>query len=284
MAKRPSDEMDPFDDPFDNEIDDSDIENLRIPDTDDPFDDIDDTDIPIDDEETPKRPKESTGYRPRPTVGQMIVGAIQVIVFAAIFLAIFLALGFGAVFGGQKVGLVPTRAPGGTGPLIALLPTAGAAQPQNSGNQPTAAPQGAPTTVPTPVATTDTSCSKAADWWNDPQVQSAYQYFAGQALNDTRSSDKVPALLVQMKIRRDFVANYQPNGKPLDACLNDAQAALLKGFDATIEAARAIGAKDATALATQQDNATKAYQDLAAALGKFGVSVNLTPVAPTSGA
>jgi len=277
MAKRPSDDIDPFDD-LDNEIDDADIDSLRIPDTgDDPFDDLDDIDdeaIALD-EDAPKRPRQASGYQARPTPGQIIVGAIQVIVFALIFLVIFLALGFGAVFGGQKVGLVPTRAPGGSGMLINLLPTAGAAPSQNNGSQPTTAPTSAPTA---PTATPDASCAKAADWWNSQQIQSTYQYFAGQALNDARAGKFTSsAILEQMNIHRGIAANY-----PIDPCLKDAQAALLKGFDATVEAARAIGAKDATTAATQQDNATAAFNEMAADLGKFGISVNLTPIPPTA--
>ncbi|MEO8394661.1 MAG: hypothetical protein ABI700_16825, partial [Chloroflexota bacterium] len=250
--------------------------SLRLSDTDDPFDtEIDDSDMEV---ETPKRPNQPGAYRPRPTVGQIIVGVIQVIVFSAIFLAIFLAVGFGAVFGGQKVGLVPTRAPGGSGPLIALLPTAGPAQPQNNGDSPTAAPQNAPTAAP--VATTDASCASASDWWNSQQVQSNYQYFAGTAINDARGSDKIPALLEAMRIKRNFVDSFQLNGKPLDVCLTDAKAALIKGFDATIEAARAIGAKDDAALTTQQANASQAFQDMALALRKYGVVATLvTPAA-----
>ncbi|MBI1256942.1 MAG: hypothetical protein GC204_05685 [Chloroflexi bacterium] len=277
MAKRPSDDFDPFDD-FGSDLDDSDIDSLRITDSDnDAFDDLPDMDddVDVDDEGAPKPPKADV-YRPRPTVGQIIVGAIQVIVFAAIFLVIFLAIGFGAVFGGQKVGLVPTRAPGGSGPLLALLPTAGAAS--ASGDEATAAPN-APTATPLPpTATPDASCASATDWWNSQQVQSNYQYFAAAAINDARNSDKVPALLEQMRIRRNFVANV-----PIDPCLNDAQSALLKGFDATIEAARAIGAKDSDALATQQASATQAFNDMATALRKYGVTVMLE-VQPTPGA
>ncbi len=276
MAKRPSDDFDPFDEPFDNEIDDSDIDSLRLSDTDDPFDaEIDDSDMEVD---APKRPDQPGAYRPRPTIGQTIGGVIQVIFFSVIFLAIFLALGFGAVFGGQKVGLVPTRAPGGSGPLMALLPTAGPAQPQNNGNAPTVAPQDAPTA--TPVATTDASCASANEWWDSQQVQNNYQYFTAAAINEARNSDRISALLEQMRIKRNFVESFQLNGKPLDACLNDAKTALLKGFDATIEAARAIGAKDDSALTTQQANARQAFQDMALALRKYGVVVTLaTPAA-----
>lgn len=280
MAKRPSEENDPFDDPFDNEIDDSDIDSLRITninDDDDPFDsDIDDSDLDVD---APKRPKQASAGRSRPTIGQIIVGAIQVIVIAVIALAIFLGLSFGAVFGGQRLGLVPTRAPGGSGPLIALIPTAAPTQSPSEAQQASAAPQNAPTAPPAvPTATPDASCAKAADWWQSQQVQSNYQYFTAQALNDVRAGKfTTSAILEQMNIHRGIVANY-----PIDPCLKDAQAALLGAFDATIEAGRAIGAKDDAALATQQANASKAYDDMAADLRKFGVTVTLA-APPTPG-
>jgi len=270
MAKQP-DDFDPFDD-FGSDIDDADIDSLRIDDADDIDVDVDDADV-----KTAIRPRQETVYRPRPTIGQIIVGLIQVILFAVIFLAIFLAVGFGAVFGGQKVGLVPTRAPGGSGMLISLLPTAGA-PPSNTA--PTEAPQEAPTAVPAaPTATIDIGCVNANDWWNSQQIQSNYQYFAGAAINDARTSDRIPALLEQMRIKRSFVDSYQPNGKPLDACLTDAKAALLKAFDATIEAARAIGAKDDATFQTQQGNATAAFNEMATDLRKYGVAVDLTVVA-----
>jgi hypothetical protein len=132
-----------------------------------------------------------------------------------------------------------------------------------------------PTSAPTVAPTTDASCATANDWWNSQQVKDNYQYFAAAAINDARNSDRIPALLEQMRIKRNFVDSFQLNGKPLDACLNDAKAALLKGFDATIEAARAIGAKDDAALKTQQDNATQAFNDMATALRKYGVAVDL---------
>ena len=282
MAKRPEDDIDPFDD-FGSEIDDSDIDSLRITDSDDDiFDDIPDVDMDADiDGDALTSPKQADVFTARPTIGQIIGGVIQVIVFAALFLVIFLGIGFGAVFGGQKVGLVPTRAPGGSGPLLALLPTAGPAS--ESGDSATSAPN-APTATPVPpTSTPDASCASANDWWNSQQVQSNYQYFAAAAINDARNSDRIPALLEQMRIKRNFVDSVQLNGKPLDPCLNDAKAALLKGFDATIEAARAIGAKDSDALAAQQANATQAFNDMATALRKYGVAVTLD-VQPTPAA
>ena len=283
MAKQPSDELDPFDDPFDSEIDDADIDSLRITNTDDdddPFDnEVDESDLDVDGDKA-RRAKQATGARPRPTIGQIIIGVLQVIVIGVIALAIFLGVSFGAVFGGQRLGLVPTRAPGGSGPLIALIPTIAPTQSETEIQQVAAATQNAPTLTPIPpTATPDPTCSTANDWWNSQQVQSNYQYFTAQALNDVRAGAQPnSALLEQMRIHRNFVANF-----PVDPCLNDAQAALLRAFDATIEAGRAYGAKDAEGFATQQDNATKAYDDMAADLRKFGVTVTLSaPPTPAS--
>ena len=175
---------------------------------------------------------------------QIIVGAIQVILLSAVFFALMVGLGFGVVYAGQQLGIMPTRSTGESGPTLAELPTE-------------AAPEVVvvPTETPVPVVTADPGCPQADTWWNSQQVQSNYTYFTEQ-----------------MRIHRDFVDNF-----PADACLSAAKSALLKAFDATIAVARSVNGSDQAALEQNQAAETQAYTDLADALREVGV--NLAPPA-----
>ncbi len=242
MAKRA--EIDPFDDPFDASIEDMDVGDLRL-------DDVDDDAM---------EPLVESSATPPLSVGGAIVGFIQVILIALIVLAVFLALAFGAVVGAQRLNLLPTHAVGYSAPLVSAAPT----QP------PAGAPSNPQPNVPpgVPTATPDLGCSNAASWWNSQPIQSNYQYFTQQVLNDVRGGGQSPsALLEQMNIHRSYVANL-----PADPCLSDAVSALLHGFDATIDVARAINAGDPAALAQKQAASDQAYGKLTAAL--WAVSVN----------
>ena len=200
----------------------------------------------------------------------LILGIFQVILYAIIALAIFLAVGFGIVFAGQQLGYIPARASTGA---AASAPTAVALAPTSAAQQPAAVP-----TQPPPTATTDAGCPSAADWWNSQQVQDNYQYFSQKALNDALGSNRIPALVEQMSIRRDFVANFSLTGND-DPCLDPLRADLLRGFDATINAVRVYNS-DSTGAATQQANANQAYADLFDALRALGVTVETATPAP----
>ena len=287
MAKRPtSEEPDPFGDPFDEPFDDpleANIDDLR-------FDEVEDIDLDDDQGLTPRAPL---------SVGQVIGGFLQVIVFAIIALAIFLAIGFGVIFAGQQVGIVVTHPASGSS-SVSLAPTAAptnapAAQPSV---QPTAAQaNGAPTppsaataVASVPTATTDTGCTSAAAWWNSQTIQSNYQYFTAQVLGDVRAGQQpLSALVEQMGIHRSFVQNYQPDNQPPAPCLSDALNALLSAFDATINEARVLGSSDLSTLSQQQASVEQAYAKLTAALWAVNVNADADSpvalnVAPGSGA
>jgi hypothetical protein len=139
-------------------------------------------------------------------------------------------------------------------------------------------PTAVPSTAIPPTATLAPGelldCPDASAWWNSQPIQDTYTYFTATALDEARGSNRIPALMENMRIRRNFVANYRVDGtNDLAACAGEIRAALLRGFDATIEAARAVGAADQTALNTQLDSANAAYADLQAALAKVGVTI-----------
>ncbi len=258
MSKRdPNDQPDPFDDllfddPLEKPLDQ--IANVSLDE--------------IEDEVDPERAQWRKTRAPL-SIGQVIGGCFQVVLIALLSLAIFLLIGFGTIFAAQRLGVVPPRGAADTTAVVAL-PTPVAA----SGEQPTAAPA-EPTAVPTalPSATPDTSCATAPAWWNSQQIRDNYVYFTQQALEEARTSDRISALLEQMRIRRNFVANF--GAAP---CLSEALDALVRGFDATIESARALNAGDQPALRQQQAAASGAFAQLTVALWTFGA--NADPLAP----
>lgn len=253
MAKRQSPaEREPRNrDPFDADIEDLNLEDLNVDDLriDDPPDDV--LDMPL-------QPEDSAPTRGPLGLGQVIGGAIQVLLLGALCFALMVGLGFGAVFAGQQLGLVPTRSSGVSGPTTQAAPTV----------EPTAAPEVAvPEVAAVPTAAPNPGCQQAETWWNSQQVQNNYVYFTEQVMDAARSSNNIAALTEQMRIHRDFVDNF-----PADACVTDAKAALLKAFDATIAVARAVNGSDAAALTQNQAAETQAYADLGTALRAVGVS------------
>ncbi len=279
MAKRPATNTpDPFDDdPFDDEIDngdidESDIDSLRLS-----AEDLDDSGVEavLASEADPDRVPGQT--REPLTAGGIIVGTIKVLVIAVIALVIFIALAFGAVFGGQKIGLVPTRE-ATSALLTSLLPTP--APPATATPiPPTAAPtQAAQPNAPTAALAAGgqsaaSGCPSAATWWNSQPIQNNYQYFTQQALSDARSGTQpLAAVLNQMGIHSSFVANV-----PHDPCVNDALTALTNDFNAITDVARVVGSSDQSALPQKQAAADQAAAALTVALWSVGVS-------PTSGA
>src|SRR5690606_23935336 len=129
-------------------------------------------------------------------VGQILGGLIQAIVFGVVALAIFLAIGLGIIFVGQRVGVVPARGAANAASTAAL--------PTQAALVATTAPDAPPTAVPVvlPSATPDGNCPTAPAWWNSQQVRDNYAYFTEQALDEARNSDRIAALLEQMRIRR----------------------------------------------------------------------------------
>ncbi len=288
MARRQSDEFDPFDDElFGRDLELVDLDALRLEVDDRAFDDDEEIDEQLDPEPRPSRgrrfgrgggsrpPKpRSTSTRTPLRIGSLILGFFQVIVYAVVALALFLGIGFGIVYAGQQLGYIPKRA---ASAATSSTPTAVAIVPTEAAQQPVAAP----TQPPPPTATPDLGCPDAAAWWNDAQIQNAYTYFTQQALEDALGSSRIPALITQMTIRRDFVANYQMGGDPDSPCLDPLRADLLRGFDATISAARIINT-DSTSANEQQANADKAYADLFDALRALGVTVAEAAATPAS--
>src|SRR5262249_26376885 len=135
------------------------------------------------------------------TPGRFIGGLIQIILIAVIAVVVFLALAFGVVFGGQKAGIIPTRASSFGAAPVNLLPTSAPAQPTPAPAAPSQ-PQNAPTNAPAaqPVGP-DQGCPTAATWWNSPQIQKEYTYFTQQALSDVRAgSQPISAIINQMGI------------------------------------------------------------------------------------
>jgi hypothetical protein len=258
MSKRdPSDLPDPFDDllfddPLEQPLDE--IANIKLDE--------------IEDEVDPERAQWKSN---RATVsgGQIIIGFVQVILMAALALALFLAIAFVIMFGAQRLGLIPQRG--------AESATSAAALPTQAASIATSAPEAAavPTDIPAPLAsaTPDTTCPTAPAWWNSQQIQDNYVYFTQRALEEARTTDRISALLEQMRIRRNFVENF--GAAP---CLAEAQSALLRGFDSTIEAARALNAGNTLALKEQQATASSAYAALTVELWAFGA--NADPLAP----
>ena len=191
------------------------------------------------------------------------------ILYAAIALVLFLAIGFGVVYGGRQLGVLPAQATTGSGGATPQPSSASVAQ-----IAPTEQPVIVPTQVPpTPTATPDPGCPSAAAWWNNSQIQSFYMYFTQQALNDARGSSRISWLAEQMQIWRDIVDKFRMNGSEDDPCLDPLRADLVRAFDATISAARVINTDDAAA-AQQMAAADQAYADLFDALRTFGVTVN----------
>lgn len=260
MAKRlasdlpdPFDSDDLFDDPLDTPL--TDLDDLKI---DDIEEDIAD----------PEKAQWRPGAARAPfSVGQMIGGTFQVILLAVVALAAFLGIAFALVFAGQRLGIVPARPiPGAT--QVSVLPTQAA-------QQATAAPEAAATTAPAalPSSTPDTGCPTAPAWWNSQQIQDNYTYFTRQALEEARTTNNIAALLEQMRIRRSFVANYQAFD-----CVSVARDPLLRGFDATIESARALNGGDTAAFEQQQTTLNAALAELTVALWTLGA--NADPNAP----
>jgi hypothetical protein len=255
MARRPSTQNppDPFDDEFDD-LPDSKVESSRM----DPLME----DVDYDALTEPVGLSDSVTREPV-GVGQIIGGALQVIVQAVIVLVVFLAIGFGVVFAGQRIGIVPMRAAtvANVSPEVSVLPTLAVAE--------------APVIVPTATLSPGEilNCPGAATWWNSQQVQDSYTYFTTTAMEEARASNRIPALMENMRIRRNFVANT-----PMDACAEEVRVALLRAFDATIEAARAIGASDEAALFTQLDNVNAAYADMQGALARVGIPIETVTV------
>ncbi len=241
-------------DPFDADIEDLNLEDLNV-------DDLRVEEAPDDALEMPVPPEDNAPTRAPLGPVQIIVGAIQVILLSAVFFALMVGLGFGVVYAGQQLGIMPTRSTGESGPTLAELPTE-------------AAPEVVvvPTETPVPVVTADPGCPQADTWWNSQQVQSNYTYFTEQVMDAARASNNIAALTEQMRIHRDFVDNF-----PADACLSAAKSALLKAFDATIAVARSVNGSDQAALEQNQAAETQAYTDLADALREVGV--NLAPPA-----
>ncbi len=319
MTRRPPpDDFDPFDeDSFDDDLETVDLEALRLE-----VDNLNRGDDDQDDDFFEEAPQERRGRgfgrrgaraaaadedEPAPSpkrraaaapagggrslgVGQVIVGIIQVIVYAVVALALFLLIGFGVVFAGQQLGVIPAGTLAHTPLSIAVVssntgdsgaPSAIAVVPTNASavEQAVEQPTVPPTQPPPPTATVDPGCPSATMWWNNQTVQENYVYFTTKALNDARGSSRLPALLEQMGIRRDYVANLRIDPAGDSACLDPLRADLLRGFDATLNAVRVVNTDEASALA-QQSNADQAYADLFDALRALGVTVS----APTESA
>lgn len=255
MAKRRSPAAsEPQSDPFDADIADLNLDDLNV-------DDLRVEDVPDEEIDLTEALADSSTTRPPLSPGQLVGGFFQVIIGGALIFALMAAIGFGVVFAGQQLGVVPTRSAGESGPTIAGAPTS-------------AAPEVVvvPTATPLPAVTADPSCSQADAWWDSQQVQSNITYFTEQVMELARTSNNIAALTEQMRIHRDFVDNF-----PADLCLNEAKAALLKAFDSTIAVARAVNARDDAALALAQPAETQAYADLATILRDVGI--NFTPPA-----
>lgn len=285
MARRQSDEFDPFDDElFGGDLESVDLDALRLEvdnlNFDEDEDDGADLDADLDEAPRPQRrglgrrggsPRSSrprsASTRPPIRVGALILGFLQVIVYAVVASALFLAIGFGIVYAGQQLGYIPKRAAASTSTTAASVPTAVAAAPTSAPDQPVVVPTSAP-----PTATPDLGCPSADAWWNSQQVQDNYTYFTQKALTDALGSNRIPALIEQMTIRRDFVDNFRLASGD-DPCLAPLRTDLLRAFDATISAARLINS-DATSSNEQQANAEKAIADLFDALRALGVTVD----------
>ena len=259
MAKRPaSGESDPFDLPFDDDIGDLDvsIDDLRVEDT----GDLDDSLLAS---------VETPSVRPPLTVGSVIGGTVQVVLIVVLAVLIVLALGFGVIFGGQQLGLVPTRA-NATLSIVNLLPSQLAPA--------TTAPEAIATVTPAlPTLTPDLTCAGGATWWNSQQISDNYEYFTIQAVNDASDPARQAAVLEQMRIRRDFVANF-----PADSCVSEAHDALLRGIDATIELARIATSGDQAAINEKQAAQVQAFATLTAALWAVNVNIDADS-APANG-
>ncbi|MCC6803285.1 MAG: hypothetical protein IT319_10395 [Anaerolineae bacterium] len=262
MAKRPaSGESDPFDLPLDDDIgnldvDINDLRDLRIEDS----GDLDESLLSA---------VETPSVRQPLTIGGVIGGTLQIILIAVLGVLIVLALGFGVIFGGQQLGLVPTRA-NATLSIANLLPSQLAPA--------TTAPESIATTTPAlPTLTPDLTCAGGVTWWNSQQISDNYAYFTTQAVNDASDPARQAAVLEQMRIRREFVANF-----PADSCVTEARDALLRGIDATIEVARVATSGDQAALNEKQAAQVEAFAALTAAL--WGLNINIdADSAPANG-
>lgn len=262
MAKRPSsDNVDPFD-----LNDDADLNNLDVDINDLRIEDSGDLDAEL------LEAVEAPATRPPLTIMDVLSGTIKVVLIALLVIVIFLAVGFGAIFGGQQLGLVPTR-PNATLSIASLsnllpsqiAPLAGATQ-------------SAATSVPAlPTLTPDLACAGATTWWNSQQISDNYTYFSVQALTDASDPARTAAVLEQMRIRRDFVANF-----PADPCVSSARDAMLRAMDATIEAARAAGAGDQAALRQKRTAQEQTFAVLTAALWAVNVDLD-SDSAPAQG-
>jgi hypothetical protein len=259
MAKRqsPADPPSPQNsDPFDADIEDLNLDDLNVDDM--RVDEVPHTDIDVDvmlNERSPARAPLGAG--------QIIGGAVQVIFTAVLIFVVLVALAGGVVLAGQRFGVIPARGSGGTSATAIDQPT----MPDSAAiDQPTATPP--PTATPRPEVAENPACPQAVAWWNSQQVQSNYAYFTRQVKDLARNSNNVAALTEQMRIHRDFVANFAA-----DSCIDSAKAALLKAFDATIAVARAVNAHDDAQLAQQQPLEDQAYQELDTALQAVGVDI-----------
>jgi hypothetical protein len=260
MARRPSTENypDPFDDEF-QDLDDSNVGKMRLEDS--KIEDIDYDDL-----------VEPTGLsgevtREPVTVGQYIGGALQVIVQAVLILVVFLAIGFGVVFAGQRIGIVPQRAASVAAPNLGI----------NIGIVPTSEPTDIPPTAipPTPTLAPGEiiDCPSAVTWWNSQQVQDNFTYFTQTALTEARSANFVSGLVTNLNVRRSFLANL-----PADPCMIESRDTLLRAFDATIAAIGAIGRNDTADIDAQLANANAAYDDLREELAKVGVTAEMPAI------
>lgn len=262
MAKRPaSGESDPFDLPFDDDIGDLDvsIDDLRIEDT----SDLDDSLLTS---------VEAPSVRQPLTVGGVIGGTLQIILIALLGVLLVLVIGFGLIFGGQQLGIVPTRANAtlSISSLSNLLPSQFAPA--------TALPEVIATASPAlPTLTPDLTCQGGVTWWNSQQISDNYAYFTTQAVSEASDPARQAAVLEQMRIRREFVANF-----PADPCVSEARDALLRGIDATIGTARVATSGDQAALNDKQAAQVEAFATLTAALWAVNVNVDADS-APANG-
>jgi hypothetical protein len=257
MARRQSSEN--FPDPFDDEFQDLDSSKVEKS----PLDDSKFEDVNYDDLVEPVGLSGGEVTREPVGAGQIVGGALQVIVQAIILLVVFLAIGFGVVFAGQRIGIAPSRAPS----VSILAPEVGAVATT------------AATGVPAPTATATLApgeiidCPTAATWWNSQQVQDNFTYFTQTALNEARSANFVSGVVNNMGIRRSFIANF-----PAEPCVVESRDALLHAFDATIAATNAIGRNDQADIATQMDNVNAAYDELELALARVGVTAQFPTI------
>lgn len=264
---------------------------------DDPYDPFDDEDLfnvdnlrpSGDDDDAPAKQsgKKSGGRRGGGGfgIGSLIVGLIQAVVIAVLALAIFGAIGFGVAFGGQQLGLLPTRPPRVEAPTqVAAAPTQAPPAAPTQGSAPTSTPAqvvAAPTQAPVqPTAAPVQGCPAAAPWWNSSQVQQTYLYFLNAAIPEARSSDRIPAQLDSMGIKSSFVANYHDKNFPDDACVAPVRTDLVNGFNEITNAVRSVQTGDNAGVTQHQAAAEKDFAQAIADL--WSLDVNVDANAPPS--